>query len=329
MKPYVVERFTPAILDQVADRYGLSTDDLVDLGGFESFVYETTFDEQPVIIKVGHSDRRTIELLNGEAEFTRYLAAHGVTVASTVMSPQGNLIEAIDDGHGAHFHAGAWSKAPGKTPDRENSDLDFWRAHGALLGRIHASTAGFRPSDPSFVRPHWDDDVLLQDSMFIPESDVDANAEMRRLLESMRSLPRTDDVYGLVHLDAHGGNAHYDGHTVTLFDFDDCGYSWFADDLAIVMYYGLRAFDDPVAAAETIWPEFIASYQTEHRIEPAWFELFPTFLSWRDHLLYSIIHRSMMDDDDFDAAAWTDRFHARHADGRPLIDYDFTTGVEA
>lgn len=329
MKPYVVERFTPVILDQVADRYGLSTDDLVDLGGFESFVYETTFDDQPVIIKVGHSDRRTIELLNGEAEFTRYLAAHGVTVASTVMSPQGNLIEVIDDGHGAQFHAGAWSKAPGETPDRENSDLGFWRAHGALLGRIHASTVGFRPSDPSFVRPHWDDDVLLQDSMFIPESDVGANTEMRRLLESMRSLPRTDDVYGLVHLDAHGGNAHYDGKTVTLFDFDDCGYSWFADDLAIVMYYGLRAFDDPVAAAEMIWPEFIASYQTEHRIEQPWFELFPTFLSWRDHLLYSIIHRSMVDDDDFDAAAWTDRFHARHADGRPLIDYDFTIGVEA
>lgn len=329
LKPYVVERFTADIVDQVAHRYGLEASDLVDLGGFESFVYETVLDGQPVIIKVAHSDRRTTEMLNGEAEFTRYLAENGVSVASTLQSPRGALIESVEDAHGGYFHAGAWTKAIGKTPDRQCTDLDFWRAHGQLLGRMHALSAGFTASDPKMTRPHWDSPVLLEDSMFIPESDAAANAEMQRLLAAMRELPRTPDVYGIVHLDAHGGNVHFDGITVTLFDFDDCGFTWFADDLAIVMYYGLLPFDDPVAAAELIWPVFIGAYQEEFRIEVSWFELFPMFHSWRDHLLYSIIHRSLLDDEGFDVSGWTDRFHARQSTGRPIIDFDFTRAIDS
>jgi Ser/Thr protein kinase RdoA (MazF antagonist) len=328
MKPYVVERYTPAIVSQVAQRYGLKTEQLRDLGGFESFVYETELGGRPAIIKVGHSDRRTAELLKGEAEFTRYLAENGVSVSSTIPSPVGNLIEAIDDLNGGHFYAGAWTRADGNGPGRLCDDPDFWTAHGRLLGRIHALSSGFEPSEPRFARPHWDDPIHLNDSMYIPDSDVGANIEMRRLLGEMRSFPRTTDVYGLVHLDAHGGNVHFDGTTVTLFDFDDCGFTWFADDLAIVMYYALLPFDDPVEAAGRIWPAFIAAYQDEHHIDAAWFEKFPTFLSWRDHLLYSIIHRSNMEEDELDVAAWTDRFHARHEGGTPIVDFDFTTGVE-
>lgn len=327
MKPYIVERYTESVVSQVAERFGLTTDALNDLGGFESFVYEATYEDRPAIIKVGHSHRRTEELLIGEAEYTRYLADHGVSVSSTLLSPQGRLIEPIDDLHGSQFYAGAWTRASGSRPEPMSLDTTYWFNHGRLLGRMHRLAPSFRPSDPRYARPHWDDPIHLEDSMHIPEEDTAANEEMRRLLAEMRRLPRTPEVYGMVHLDAHGWNLHIDGSTITLFDFDDCGFSWFADDLAIVMYYGLLQFDEPTEAAETIWPAFISGYQEEHRLDVSWFSLFPTFLSWRDHLLYSIVHRSLMDDADFDFDAWVGRFHERHRHERPIVEYDFTRGV--
>lgn len=327
VKPYVVERFDDSILDAVARHYGTTSSDLVNLGGFESFVYEFEYDNTPAILKVSHSDRRTVDLLASEAEFTRYLDSHGIPVASVMLSTSGDLTESVPDGHGSEFIGMAWTKADGENPPRHFLDRDYWYAHGNVLARMHVASRTFEPTLPEFTRPHWDDPLHLEDSLYIPESDAKANAEMRRLLKMRQSLPRSPDAYGLVHMDAHGGNTHWDGDTATVFDFDDCGYTWFADDIAIVMYYALLAFDDPVEAAHTIWPIYVEGYQDAAPLDPNWCVYFPEFLSWRDHLLYSIIFRSLADDDEFDADAWIGRFHQRHSGDTPIIDYDFAAAL--
>jgi Ser/Thr protein kinase RdoA (MazF antagonist) len=325
MKHYVIERFSGDIATQAARRWDIEPDQLKDLGGFESFVYEADIRGDEAILKIGHSDRRSAELLVAEADFTRFLAGRGIPVASAIESTGGHLVESIDDGAGAHFMATAWTKAHGRPPSRECLDPAFWFAHGRLLGEIHAASREYRPTGR--LRPSWDEPIFLEDSLHIPESDHVGIAIRDSLLTELRSLPTTDGAYGLVHHDAHGGNVMYDGTQVTLFDFDDCGYNWFANDLAIVMYYGLLAFEDPAEAARTIWPTFIAGYQDRHRIEAHWFELFPQFLAWRDVLLLSVLHRSRDSITDIDVGAWIERFHARHTDNRPLVAFDFTTAV--
>lgn len=325
MKHYVVERFSDDIAAQAAMAWGIDAEGLTDLGGFESYVYEATLDGSPVILKIGHADRRSAALLDSEAAFTRFLASTRIPVAAAIESARGALVEPIPDGAGSHFMATAWTRAPGDPPQRETDDPTFWRAHGKLLGAIHAATVEYLPS--GHRRPAWDDPIFLEDSFHIPSTDTVAIDTRDALLHQLQQLPKPAAAYGLVHHDAHGGNVMYNGTTVTLFDFDDCGYTWFANDLAIVMYYGLLAFDDAAAAAERIWPVFIDGYQDHHRLEPQWFDLFPQFLAWRDVLLLSVIHRSRDSITDMDVDAWIDRFHRRHATGLPLIDYDFRTGV--
>ena len=327
MKQYVIDRFSADIAAEASQRWGVAPDTLTDLGGFESFVYEAEIDGVAAILKIGHADRRSEGLLVAEAEFTRFLANRGISVASAIESGGGRLVEIVDDGEDSAFMATAWTKAKGSPPPRESTDSGFWRSHGELLGRIHAATSDFVVG--AVDRPAWDDPIFLEDSFHIPADDPQAIAIRDTLYAELRSLPTLEGAYGLVHHDAHGGNVMYDGETVTLFDFDDCGYLWFADDLAIVMYYALFAFDDPGAAAELIWPAFIDGYQRHHAIETHWFTLFPQFLAWRDVLLLSVIHRSRAMITDMDVDAWIDRFHERHASGRPLIDYDFTTGVRS
>ncbi|MCB1247745.1 MAG: phosphotransferase [Acidimicrobiia bacterium] len=327
MNPYVVDRYTEQITTEIAEAFGVARTDLTDLGGFEAFVYEFSFAGEPAILKVSHSDRRSPAMLRSEAVFTRFLQGQGISVASVILSPSGNEVETVEDGHGAAFLGVAWTRAPGERAEHQMIDTDYWHEHGRVLGRMHVATQQFTNAEPWFSRPHWDSPVHLADSLHIPDTDPAARSEVQRLLAERRSLPTDTKTYGLVHMDAHNGNSFWDGATVTLIDFDDCGYSWYADDLAIVMYYGLRAFDDPTTAAETIWPAFIAGYQEEHRLDRAWFSHFPAFLSWRDHLLYSIVHRSLQDDDEFDVDAWVERFHRRQAGGGSIIDYDFTTGV--
>ena len=327
MKQYVVDRHTDAIRAELADRYGVAADDLTDLGGFGSFVYETNIGGQPLIIKLGHQDRRSFDLLHAEAEFTRFLAGEGISVASAVESPRGNLVEPIDDGVDSRFMAVARTKAAGELPPTNTTDPTFWRTHGRLVGRIHAATGRYTPSNTTRTRPHWDEPAMLDDSFHIPATDVKAISETERLLDAMRTFDRGSAGYGLVHHDAHLWNLHVEDGALTLFDFDDCAYTWFVNDLAIVMYHSLLPHDDPVAAAEEIWPAFIAGYRSSYDIDPHWFAPFQTFLSWRDHLLYSVICRSRDSIEDMDVDAWIERFSARHASDDPMIDYDFTIGT--
>ena len=93
------------------------------------------------------------------------------------------------------------------------------------------------------------------------------------------------------------------------------------------MYHSLLPHDDPVAAAEAIWPAFISGYRSSYDLDPNWFTHFPTILSWRDHLLYSVICRSRASIDNMDVDAWIERFATRHESDAPLIDYDFTIGT--
>ena len=119
---------------------------------------------------------------------------------------------------------------------------------------------------------------------------------------------------------------------ITLFDFDDCAYNWFAADLAIVVFYMITNAAAPEALAAGFLPPFLRGYAAENRLHQRWLATLPDFMTMREIDLYAVIHRS------YGAAAaepetlphdWTRRFmvgrRARIEAGLPYVDFDFTT----
>ena len=116
--------------------------------------------------------------------------------------------------------------------------------------------------------------------------------------------------------------------TITLFDFDDCCYSWFVNDLAIVVFYALSwgQIGDRHAYAASFWRHFWQGYRLEHDLDRQWLAEIPWFLALREIDTYAVIHRSM----DVDAIddPWAARFmkgrrHRINA-GVPYVDLDFS-----
>ena len=326
MRPEIRDRVTGEMLDALLARYDVRQEDVDALDGFESFIYAVHRDDDDFILRVSHGQRRSEALIQGEVDWINYLADGGATVARARPSAHGRLVEAIADGAGEQFLATAFVKAEGKPPREVGLSDDFHEAYGQLLGKMHALSKRYCPTDPMAYRPQWDDPIMLEADQHLPESELLVAARFQEVVDHLRALPINDEIYGLIHFDAHEGNMFVDGRgTITLFDFDDCHYHWYINDIAIVIFYAVSGHEDQVAFLNEFLPCFLRGYARENRLESSWLNEISWFLKLREIDLYAIIHRS------FDVENLTDPWVSRYMDGRrekikqgvPYLDVDF------
>jgi Ser/Thr protein kinase RdoA (MazF antagonist) len=279
-------------------------------------------------LRIGHTLRTSESFVRGEVEWINYLVDHGVGAAAAVASAQGEWVERIDDGLGGAFLATAFVRAYGESPWRVNQDEPFFEAYGRLIGRMHAATRQYRPRDPLGERPFWKHPRITDAEHNLPLAEEKARARYRELVARQEALPTPDDAFGLIHFDAHMGNflVGEDGR-LTLFDFDDCNYNWFANDIAMVIFYLITNHDDPASLLERALPPFLRGYAAENRLNPAWLEAIPLFLKVRELELYAVAFRSFGDPEQV-TDGWLGKFlHGRRArieDDVPYVDFDFT-----
>jgi len=325
MEQRIKDRYNETIYRQALARFDVEPDQVKCLDGFESFIYEYTRNGQEYILRIGHSLRRSPGLIAGEVDWINYLADGGVPAARAVPSSTGKLVETIDDGQGELFLATAFEKAPGAPIRPEAWQGDFFERYGQLLGRMHALSKDYRPPDPSWRRPAWNDQLMLDLEPWIPDTEPLVKERWSALHTYLETLPTDEDAYGLIHQDAHAGNFFVDGDNIVLFDFDDCIYGWFAYDIAIVLFYAVMEAEDWPAFTRSFMTHFLTGYGKENRLAAEWLAEIPHFLKLREIDLYAVIHRS------FDVQNLDHPWVARYMDGRrqrieaytPYIDFDF------
>jgi len=329
MEPVIRERFNDEILAAARQRYGIAADQIHLLDGFESFMFEYEQDGASYILRLGHSRRRTPELVHGEVDWINYLAAGGAGVARAVLSPSGELVELIADGQGDYFLATAFVKAPGRSVwQTEQWGEAFFGSYGRLLGRIHHLSQSYQPANRAWQRPQWDDpaNLIVHDTLL--QADTLVSRHYQDVLAYLRALPCPPDAYALIHQDAHTGNLFVaeDGR-ITLFDFDDCVYGHFAYDLAMVLFYALTNNADAEAFAPVFWQPFWQGYQMENQLDPVWLQEIPYFMKLREIELYTLLMRDYGPD-----ALAHDSWASRYLHGRlqrieqnqPVVTFSFT-----
>ncbi|MFC1852741.1 phosphotransferase enzyme family protein, partial [candidate division CSSED10-310 bacterium] len=287
------QKFTAAILEEVLARIDIEQQKLNLLDGFESFVYEFSREERDYILKISHSSRRTADMIHGEIDWLQYLAAFDVPVAKPALSARGNYIEIIGD-NTEYFTAISFEKVPGTFVSQEQWTPALFLKMGQIMGRMHHLTKSYKPARSNYKRPEWYEETAGFAEKYLPESENLVKEKYADLCTFLMSLPKDKDSYGLIYYDFHSGNFYVDQDRIFLFDFDDCQYSWFADDIAIALFYAVpHHCDTPQALnrAREFYDQFMAGYARENTIDPAWLSRIPHFLKLREIDLYICIHR--------------------------------------
>ena len=310
------------VLAFAAERFGLDRDQITFLGGFENIVYK----HKDVILRITHSIRRTASYVLGELEFVCYLADHGVPVVIPIQSLGGNLVETYPVGDG-YFLITAFSKALGHEPEDSELTGVLFEKWGQITGRIHALTKSFYPSQPSYKRQEWYEEEALNFKKYVPRTQELVHQKRTELFQKLNSVPVDRDVYGLTHNDIHYGNIHLHDDSLTLFDFDDCSYHWFANDIAVAVHSVLPGYHKE-AQFDSITAHFMAhfmrGYRDENKLTAEWLNRVPDFLRLYDLIDYGIIHQAWdLDSLDDSRQSILNRVRRRIENETCLVNIDF------
>lgn len=287
--------YTPEILERAMQLHGLVEPQ--DLDGFESYVFACQKLAEPaskVILKLYHQSHRLFAQIEAELDWTEFLWRKGLRVPQTLLSVQGQRIEPVGRG----FFAVVTECFSGTEVRKEQMTSAYFETLGEVYGQLHAASQEYNTRYPLGVcRPHWFDAPTLRVAQYLPETEPEVILACEDLLKTILALPKNSDIYGLVHGDLHDGNFLVSEGLIQIFDFDDCEYHWFANDIAVGLFYHMNRFSnhDLPGATTAFAIEYITHLLTSYRrffeIPEAILEQIPLFLRLRDVLLYSLLHK--------------------------------------
>jgi Ser/Thr protein kinase RdoA (MazF antagonist) len=174
-----------------------------------------------------------------EAELA-WLTALGDVPGLATVHPAGPVLT-LEGRHITAFH-----HLPGQEL-QPGDDLARWFAPlGAITARLHLHARQWtRPL--GFARKRWDVDTILGpaphwgDWRQAPGLDPQGTALLERatarLAADLRAYGTGPETFGLIHADLRLANLMVDGDRLTAIDFDDCGFGWWAYDLAAALSF--------------------------------------------------------------------------------------------
>lgn len=313
------------ITDRILTLYGYTEGELVPINdGFHNTVY--SFGN--LIFRVSPSSRRNLEDIMNELAFIKGLWENGVPVSLPVKSLRKQLVEPI----GRHHFVVAFEKAAGTSIDVTN--LKVWNKElffqwGNVMGMMHSAGKKIKVN-----RPIWtvhQPDLL---NLFPKISSETIAEKYKQLLMQLATFPLTPDLFGLIHNDFHQGNIFVNEGRLTLFDFDDCAYHWFAYDLAASFYHAYWQASsytpENTQFTREFWEHFLRGYQQAHTLSKELIQQIPIFLKIREIFLYTLFLEKWDLENLLDWQAYTlTNLKNNIKSGKPYSDVNFTEMIDS
>lgn len=221
----------------------------------DSYKVETATDT--FLLRLYRHHWRTLTEIEFEIDALLHLKENGADVAYPIATKKGDYI--------VSFNAPEGSRYAILTSYIQGKELTFnGTEHAALYGQqvaqLHLKSEQFSSTHSRFKLDvkHLITEPLQRIEPFLKERPDDwafiSNYAERLSLQLQRALDSSDDI-GFCHADLHGGNAHYDGNTLTFFDFDCCGFGLRIYDLAVFKW----ALKQDKKENE-VWQAFLQAY---------------------------------------------------------------------
>ncbi|WP_157816167.1 phosphotransferase enzyme family protein [Spirosoma pollinicola] len=260
----------------------------------DTYLVESAQDQ--FILRIYRSSHRSLAHIQAEVALLLALKQAGVSVSYPIVDRTGGTIQTITAIEGQR-QAVLFSYAPGQpasilTPDQ-------LRSLGREMARFHRVSSTLTLPGERWV---FDLDTTLFQPLERLQATFSADQESyawlqnqaNYLSEKLSHINTTGFLTGYCHFDFLPKNVHFDGDSVTLFDFDFMGYGWLVNDimsfwqhLALGVYAGRMSQQ----ACNEAYAIFLEGYGEFSSISDQELALVP-YLSLGFWLFYMSFHRT-------------------------------------
>jgi len=254
-------------------------------------------DGSQVALRLHRPGYNTPAELRSEVRWVRALASANVRVPRAMPTTNGDYYTPIvveTDAGPVEHQVGviSWVEGQPLGDPLEAGDLDLshhFERIGELAAAVRVQSSSWTLPD-NFVRRRWDADAFVGDTPLwgrfweVPTLNAeqqDVLTQARQVMhETLSAQPTTPDRFGLIHADLHLGNVMANGDELTLIDFDDAGFGWYAYELAVSLN---NVLDEPwYPAARTA---MLQGYRRIHPLADDEVDLIDTLLIMRSLMI--------------------------------------------
>ena len=252
VRNYVVERF--AIDESLECRFYIS-------GLHDNFLLES--DTNRYIARVYRNGWRTDQEILFELDFLNFLKSNACPVAAPLETTAGGFYTEVESPEGIRQIA-LFPFAPGKAPKDQLASFESEKL-GRVVAQIHAVSDQY---SARYKRQELDLDYLLFGSIgsiapFVTDGDLNFLKSLSgRIVEFLPKLGHGAPFFGMCIGDVNPSNFHVDAAgNLTLFDFDQCGFSWRAFEIGKFLASIVNRDN-----AEVLERSFLTGYSAERKL---------------------------------------------------------------
>ncbi len=287
-------KFTVHHLEKILRRFNINNETVIQLNGFENFVFLFKKYNKEFILRITHSSHRNEEYIWGEINWIDDLASRKIAVAQPVSLNGKKLVEVFKFENGDYFCV-IFEKASGREVTIEDWKHELFYIWGKVAGKMHRITKSYSNEINFLHRPKWHEEKYLNPNKYLPPSQNKIIKRYHNLIEEIKNFPLDEKSYGLIHADLHTSNFFLNKKNITVFDFDDSIYSWYIHDIAIILFSALQKnqeFYNRKELPELFWRNFWHGYSSENHLDLYWLKRLPYFYKLREMQIYVNLHRS-------------------------------------
>lgn len=225
------------------------------------------------ILRLSDEQHRNAKQIESEIEFQEYLFNNGADVVKPLRTESGESCILLEINN-LRYLVSAFRYIEGRNwYERTDNTEEIFIKIGKALGKIHRLSKEYNPVNSAKRRQWNEQQELVKADVLFKNYNIELYSIFIEFIRQMNMEEINSNNFGLTHGDYLSSNyLIVEENNITVFDFDECEYSWFAADLAICMRCYLFWTENPselpkkANEAEIMHYNLLLGYKSENDI---------------------------------------------------------------